>query len=193
MKTTRYLFLLLLCGALSRTMSYASSPAPESERKPAESREKAVRDHPSGEEIKAAPKEEDFAAEDKLLHHKQPGIHTLPKSEKPSHATAKPVMPKPAPVNIKRPEQNTAVKSRPGNTLANSTAAYAKPRAAPGRTVVENRIEDNHRPPIRPGAVVPQGGPTRGTGLAALGGPAASSHKTTTAAISGTGYRGRTY
>jgi hypothetical protein len=196
MKTIPYLFLLLLCGALPRTMSYAGSPAPAPERKPAESRDKAVRDRPAGEETKAAPKEEDFAAEENLLHHKQAGLHTLPKSEKASHAAAKPALPKPASVNIKHPEQGTAMKSRPGNTLANSLAAPAKSMTVPRKTALENKPEN---PPPHSEGVVPLGEPTlqmaraRAGGTATLGGPMASSLKTTSAAISGTGYRGRTY
>jgi hypothetical protein len=198
MRTIRYLLLLLLCGGLPRTVSYAGSP-PDAGRTPAERHEKTVLNHPASEETKTAPKEEDFAGEEKLLHHKQIGVHTLPKIEKPNHAAAKPVMPKPAPVNITRPEQSTTVKSRPGNTLANSVAASTGPMTFPGKTVVQNKIEVDHRPPVHQGAVVMLGGPAsqtarnRGAGPAALGGPATPSLKTTTTAISGTGYRGRAY
>jgi hypothetical protein len=195
MKTMRYLFLLLLCVALPPPMSYAGSPAPESERNPAESREKAISDHSASEESKAALKKEDFAAE-KLLHHQQPAIRPLPKSEKASQATAKPAVPKPASVNIKRSEQSAAIKSRPGNTLANSTVAPSKSAAAPKKKGVENKSEN---PPLHSEGVVPWGGPAlqmpraRANGTATLGGSVTSSRKTTTAVISGTGYRGRIY
>jgi hypothetical protein len=194
MKTFRCLLLLLLCGVLPRTMSHAALAA-ESEPKPAESHERGANEHPAGEKAKPSPKEEDFAGEEKLLHHKQSSLHTLPKSEKAAHAAVKP-MPKPTSVNMKHPEQSTVGKSRPGSTLATTAAVPAKSAASSRRTVVETKTEI---PALRSEGVVPLGEPTLQTarahagGTATLGGPMASSLKTTTAAIGGASYRGRTY
>ena len=177
-------------------MSYAGSPGAASEQKPALSHEKAASEHPVAEESKAASKEEDFASEAKLLRPKQTGPHISPKSEKAGHAAAKPSTPKPAPVKINHAEPSTPVKSRPGSTLANTTTGPAKSPTISRKPEMENKPETH---PSHSQGLVSLGEPSlqtaraRESGTKALGGIMASSLKTSTAALSGTRYRGRTY
>src|SRR5580658_3809333 len=89
MKKARLVLVIIACGACLHGTSYAGPPTRGAEPPHSPSNEKAASDRSSNSALNAAAKDEDYSAEEELLHRKRLGSHPLNKNDRASHTLNK--------------------------------------------------------------------------------------------------------
>ena len=180
MRTTRFLFTIVICGALLHEKSFADSSKRGPEQRSPDGREKAIGDSAGGGQ--------------------RGGARASDKNGKNTHAGAIKPAPRPSLNNQNRSAQKLANGSGtriPSGTSVNDHQFTAvKPAGAAKRELVGNKFASNHSGTARPQGAVPLAGSSfnaihhQGSEPAALGGPMISGARST-AALNGTGFRKR--